>query len=245
MLTPLNEAAASSKLHAVADGLWVVDSELPLGLGSSFPLRATIARLPTGGLWVHSPVRFNQATADAIDAIGAVEHLVSPSLLHHLWLGDAADRWPAATCWSDAGLAAKRADLRPCASLDRASFPWDSTLQTLALQGAPTTSERVFFHIATRTLIVTDLVFNIAHPKGIVQAGFTCLFGTYGRVASSRAWDLLFVRDRSAFAASCAQVCAWPIEALIPAHGDLVPSNAGPRVAQALERWTRRAKVAT
>lgn len=227
-------------LRALAPDLWCVDAS-PSGRGGPpLPVRATVVRLPDGGLWIHSPVPFDAPTTDDIDALGPVGHLVAPSNLHHLWLGDACARWPGATTWAPPGLPARRPDLRLDARLDAADLPWTSTLHTIPIRGAPRVDERVFLHRPSGTLLVTDLMFRILRPEGLAQALLTRLFGTHGRLAASRLWDLAFVRDRSAFAASCREVVALGADRLVPCHGEVLERGAAPEIAAALDRFTRR-----
>ncbi len=58
-------------LQAVAEDVWVHDGSVQMPVG---PLhaRATIIRRNDGGLIVHSPLAFDNATAAQIDALGPV-----------------------------------------------------------------------------------------------------------------------------------------------------------------------------
>jgi len=80
-------------LRALARDLWCLDADLRVQAGFHLPIRMTVIRLADGGLWLHSPVAIDEATAAAIDALGPVRHIVAPNLLHHLFAGAAAERW--------------------------------------------------------------------------------------------------------------------------------------------------------
>jgi hypothetical protein len=111
--------------------------------------------------------------AAAIDAEGPVRHLVGPNRLHHLFLGRWGARYPAAQLWAAPGLAKKRSDLMftgtvgspaGAGSSSPAIAPnWTTEIEPLLLAGAPLLNEVVFHHRPSRTLICTDLLFNVTH----------------------------------------------------------------------------------
>jgi hypothetical protein len=86
---------------------------------------------------------------------------------------------------------------------------------------------------AARTLVVTDVVFNVLRPQGLVANVLLFLVGCRGRLAQSRAWRL-FVKDRAAAAASARAVLGLRFDALIPAHGEVVLADARDRLEVAL-----------
>src|SRR5262245_44383709 len=104
-------ATTTSRLIAVTDDVWRAPSEVRQPGGVRMPVNTTIVRLPAG-LVVISPIAIDDALAAEIDALGPVRELVAPSCLHHLGMGAAAARWPAARVLVAPGLAAKRRDLR-------------------------------------------------------------------------------------------------------------------------------------
>ena len=78
-------------LTAISESIWTIPAPLSVG-GLKLNTRATIVRLEDGGLWVHSPVNLTDELKDAVAALGPVRWLVSPCLLHHLYIGE----WKAA-----------------------------------------------------------------------------------------------------------------------------------------------------
>lgn len=98
-------------LKSHTDDVLTTDDEVRLP-GMRFPVRMTVVRLRDGGLWLHSPVRCTEALAAEVAALGPVKYLVAPSLLHHLFIGEWAARFPEAKLWAAADLDRKRGDLR-------------------------------------------------------------------------------------------------------------------------------------
>jgi hypothetical protein len=214
--------------------LWCLDADLRVAAGFHLPIRMTIIRLADGGLWLHSPIAIDDATATAIEQLGPVRHIVAPNLLHHLFAAAAIERWPAATLHAPASLGVKRPDLksgRPLAEDAR----W-SELAIVAIAGAPKIDEHVFVHHPSGTLIVTDLLFNVHEVPGLLSALILRMVGAWKRLAQSKIWRSA-VKDRAAAGASVRRVLALEFGRLVPAHGVVI---AGPdtheRVGAAL-RW--------
>lgn len=224
-------------LRPIATDLWTLDADLRLPGGFTLPVRTTVVRLPDGGLWIHSPVRLSDADAQAIEALGPVRHLVAPSLLHHLFLGEAAARWPDATTWGAPGLARKRPDLRIDHTLTDGAPPWGDALDAVHVAGAPGIAETVFLHRPTRSLICTDLVFHVRTTASWLTPWVLRLTGTWGRLAQSRAWWFA-IRDRAAAAAAADRLLAWDFDRVIMAHGEVIDTDAKTRLTRALA-WMR------
>ena len=172
--------------------------------------------------------------AAELAALGEVRWLIAPNLLHHLYLGDAIARYPSAKVLAPAGLARKRPDLRVDATLD-APLPASlaACLEVLHIDGAPAVAEHALFHRPTRTLVLTDLVFNVRAPRGLVANVLLWLVGCHGKLAQSRAWRL-FIKDRPAYAASARALLGLDVTTLVVAHGEVVREDARARLASAL-----------
>ena len=74
-------------LAALAPGLWELDAPFSV-LGMAIGHRMTVARLPDGNLWVHSPVAHSNELAAALASLGHVAHIVAPSCIHDTFLED-------------------------------------------------------------------------------------------------------------------------------------------------------------
>ncbi|MEM1413799.1 MAG: hypothetical protein AAGH15_02805 [Myxococcota bacterium] len=225
---------ASLALQPLADGLWHVEDRVRLAPGIVFPLRSTV--IDTGeGLAIVSPLAFDDATAKAIEALGEVRHLISPCLFHHLSIGDAKARWPEATLYAPPGLGKKRPDLAIDAILGEAPVPG---LEATAIAGMPALQETVFLHRESRTLVTTDLVFNMKHVESrVTRFVLKYVSRAYGRVAQSGLLKWM-TKDREAAAASLETVLGLPFERLVMAHGEIVEAHAKDQLADAT-RWMR------
>jgi glyoxylase-like metal-dependent hydrolase (beta-lactamase superfamily II) len=85
-------------------------------------------------------------------------------------------------------------------------------------------NEVVFFHPSSRTLIATDLVFNVRgdQPWGIPSV--SRLLGVGGRFGPSRLGRWLIL-DKEAARASLGMIMRWDFDRVILAHGDIIESG--------------------
>lgn len=212
-------------LKPVAPDLWVVDGDWIRFYGLPFPTRMTIVRLADGCLWVHSPIANQGGLAEAVARLGPVRHLIAPNWIHYAWLPDWQARFPLATTWGSPGVAARAASRGMRLSLDHdlgdaAPDLWaDQIDQRLADSGYH--REVVFFHRASRTLILTDLIENFEPAKmpwwsrPLLQLGQVC--DPDGRMPRDMAAS--FRRKSAHLRDLIATMIGWNPERVILAHG--------------------------
>jgi hypothetical protein len=204
--------------------------------GFHFPTRMTAVELEGGELALISPVPIDDAVAHRLAALGKVAYIIAPNLHHNLYVAAASQRYPEARVLAPAGLAARLAAQGAASLADDLPAPVARALDMVHIEGAAALDEYTFFHRASGTLVVTDLVFNVVHPRGFWANAVLWLVGCHGRLASSRAWRL-FVKDRAAMARSVERVLALPVQRLVMAHGEVVTSDAHDQLAAALRHW--------
>lgn len=208
-------------LRHLDEGLWTVDHPLRVGL-LAIGSRMTIVRLSDGGLFLHSPVPLPPPLHAALEGEGPVRHVVAPNRLHHLFLADAARAFPGAEAWVAPGLPAKRRDLPAHRVLgDATEAAWKADLEQHLVEGAPALSEVVFFHRATRTLLLTDLAFHVRRAPGLLTRLFWRANGALGRFGPTRMVRLV-LRDRAAVRRSLDRILAWDFERVTLTHGEVL-----------------------
>jgi Domain of unknown function (DUF4336) len=218
-------------LTAVAPGLWSIAHTMRFPGGVRIPTRMSVVRLGEGDLWVHSPIPVDDALAAEIAALGQVRYVVAPSASHHIFVGPFAARFPEAKLFAAPGVAKKHPELTFAGTVGRkedgdedAALPWAGAIDQVFLAGAPQLSEVVFFHRESRSLLVSDLLFNMTEPETWVTGMLLRVMGTYKRLARSRLWSR-FAKDRRALKASIEKVIAWDFVRLLPAHGAVFESG--------------------
>ena len=236
-------------LKPVASDLWIVDSG-PLSGSLPLPVRMTVVRLADGTVWLHSPTRFDEALARAIEGIGPIRHLVAPNIAHWMYLAAWQRRFPQALTWAAPNLRQRgpvrrkveAGELRLDRDLDEQSpEDWAGDIRQTVVPGGLSFREVAFFHAASRTLILTDLVLNLEPHKlpwhlrlPMRLAGATAPDGRaplYLRLA-------VRLGGRAASRAAAALVALAPQRVLF-AHGAWFERDATPALRRSL-RWLLR-----
>jgi len=219
-------------LRQLAADLWVAERSQRF-YGVEVGTRMTVARLADGGLFVHSPVALDaEDTRRDVEALGPVRVIVAPNRFHHLYVGPWAAAYPQARVLAAPGLPEKRRDLRFHGVLADGPAVVPGEVEQAVVAGVALFGEVVFWLRASRTLVLTDLAFNVCHaPSALTRAVFV-LDGAYGRLAVGRLERLLF-RDRPAARATLDRVLAWDFERVVLAHGDVVERDGRARVRDA------------
>ena len=207
-------------LTAVASGLWTYVHRQRLPGGAVMQARMNVVRLDDGAVLVHSPTPLDDALAAEIAALGTVAYVVAPNCYHHLNVVPFVARFPGAKLFGPPGLTAKRPDLALAGTLDDdATAPWAAALDQIALGGAPKLNEVVFLHRDSRSLLVTDLLFNMTGPDNWMTAMVLRLMGTYKRFGPSRLLRWHLTKDRRALKADVERMLAWDFGRVLPGHG--------------------------
>jgi hypothetical protein len=226
------QPAAHAALAALAPDVWVATRALPLAVGD-VGTRMTVIRLTDGGLFLHSPVRLDGATRAALDALGPVRAVVAPSKVHHFFVGDYLSAYPEAQAWAAPGLPAKRTDLAFQGALsDEAPPLWRGQIEQHLFRGASAINEVVFFHPPTRTLLLTDLAFNVVEPAAGKLRFFYWLIGAAGRFGPHR-FVRFIIRDRRAARTSVERILQWDFDRVVVTHGAVLERGGKARFAEA------------
>ncbi len=221
-----------STLRNLATNLWVADRPLKLVVGD-IGTRMTVIRLTDNSLFLHSPVPLDAATRRALDELGPVRHVVAPSKVHHFFVGDYIAAYPEARVYGAPGLAQKRKDLRFDEILsEQAPAAWRNDIEQHLFRGVPRMNEVVFFHRATRSLLLTDLAFNVAADNTATARLFYWLVGAAGRFGPHRMVRLM-IRDPAAARDSVRKILAWDFDRVIVTHGDVLAQGGKARFAEA------------
>ena len=224
MVSAIGAHDMPTPLRQLAENLWIADRPqtfygLPVGT------RMTVIRLAGDRLLLHSPVALDDRLRGELDALGRVSFAVAPNRVHHLYAGKVAATYPGVRLWVAPGLERKRPDLRFEAVLgDDAPAEWRDEVAQVFFRGRPYENEVVFFHRASRTLVMCDLAFNFG-PRSPAPTRFLMkLLRSYGRLAPSTL-DPLLIRDRRAARESLERILAWDFDRIIVAHGDVLESG--------------------
>jgi len=227
--------------------IWIIDGPIvalktPWG-SVDFPTRTVVVRLSDGGLWVWSPVAMSGEIRTHVEALGSVRHIVSPNKIHYSHVAAWKAVYPEAVAWASPGVRERAASHHIDVTFDRdlgeaPDEAWATEIDQLVFHGSRLMDEVVFFHRASRTLILADLIENfeqekltfrervlmriggVSDPDGKASSGFRATFLGQHRVAREGVRRLM----------------AWNPERILIAHGRPYDRNAGAELRRAF-RW--------
>jgi hypothetical protein len=223
-------------LEEFGPSLYVAEGPTVSFYGFPYPTRMVVAQLSDGSAWVWSPVAVTDELASEVEAVGPVRYIVSPNKIHHLFLGEWARRWPAARLYAPPGLARRKPEIDFDAELgDEPDPAWAADIDQVIFRGSLAMEEVVFFHRASRTAIIGDLIQrhqaeNMSGWKGRLMR-LDSLVGEHG--STPREWRASFLHRKPARAAR-QKVLAWKPARLLIAHGECAQSDATEIIQEAL-----------
>lgn len=234
-------------LKPFGDGVWIVDGPVVrmnvLGPRFPFPTRMTVVRLDDGGLFLHSPIEPTSTLIDQVRALGPVRHLVSPNRLHYVHIAAWKAAFPDAIAWASPGVEARARSQGIAVSFDQAlgeepPDAWREEIDQLIFEGSRIVEEVVFFHRASGTLLLTDLIENFEPERLGRLAGLVMRLSGAAHPDGSTPIDLrLSLLGRRAEArASLERMRAWPVERIVITHGRCFESGGSDELARAF-RW--------
>jgi hypothetical protein len=191
---------------------------------------------------VHSPTQLTDELADAVTALGPVGHLVAPNWIHYAYVGAWQARFPEAVSWAAPGVEARAAKKGRALAFDRALGPeapadWAGEIDQMIVRGSKVHREAVFFHRASRTLVLTDLIENFEPRRlGLVTRLATRLAGVQDPDGKAPIDMRQTFRDRAALKADVERMIGWAPERVILAHGRWYAENGTEELKRAF-RW--------
>lgn len=208
----------------LAPGLFTWDGDWYKTL---FRRRMTLLQLESGGLLVHSAIRLKDADYAQLDSLGKVEIIIAPNALH----GDDAPfyklRYPKARLFAPGALV-KQLE-KTCTVDEILPQAWpvslQSELESMEFVGTRILHESVFFHRKTRTLILTDLVFNMRQEQSGLMRTFMSLNKIHQRFGPSRIFRYVFVNNPAQASASLKRILEWDFDRVIMSHGEVLETG--------------------
>lgn len=230
---PINVYKPVAPDIGIVDGpfeyLTVVGVRLPL----PFTTRMTIVRLANGDLFLHSPIELNDRLATELQALGTIRHLVSPNQFHYAHIGEWAKAFPQAIAWASPRVRqrarARHIDIDFTRDLDAAPpEEWRREIDQTLFPGGYF-KELIFFHKASRTLILTDTIINLELDK-ITEPWRTAtklsgMYHPYGQIFFGMRLPLLLQRRKAR--AALGKIHSWQPQRILLSHGRWFDPPAG------------------
>lgn len=232
-----------SVLNSFTENIWIIDGPPVRDFGVWFTTRMTVVKLSGGSVWVDSPVPVPSDTIRSITELGPVRYLVAATPRHVWRLDGWHTLFPDAELWVPRPtlMTLKKGDLPITGVLGDEPDPgWADDFDQLAFTGNRLIEEVIFFHKASRTVILDDLiqVHPIVKGKPLRNA-----LSRLGGVAAPNGGVPLDIRlsftNRRLARRSLERLLSWDFDKLIIAHGPCIEKDAKDFVEEAFW-WLKR-----
>lgn len=211
-------------LRQITDGVFTHERPQRF-FGMQVGARMTALQL-ADGLLLHSPT---DASVEEVAAVGEARWVLAPNLLHHLYVGPWVERGLEGFCAP--GLQAKRPDVAFTAEVTEQSSPCGSDALFLPLSCFSITNEVVVLHRPSRTLVVTDLVFNLPPSTPWPTKAAMCCAGGYPGCKTTVLERIGMNRPQARTDLRALLDLDW--DRLIPSHGTIIETGGKDALRQA------------
>lgn len=219
----------SNLVEYIAGQIWL--SSYPVRYaGLDFCSRMSVVRLRDGSLMLHSPCEIDDEMKRSIEGLGTVAHIVAPGSYHYFHVGSAQKAFPDAQTYICPGIERKRPDIDFDWILgDRSPDGWSDDFEQILVRGTRYIWEVVFFHKASRTLLLVDLVENVGdRTQGVgwgLELWWKIVFRMWNAAKPAPEYQLGW-KDKAAAKQSLERILQWDFERVVLSHGDLIETNA-------------------
>jgi len=221
----------NAPLQPIAENLWMLVYPLKI-LGADLRRNVTVVRLKSGKLVIHSTGPFSEADVASIRALGEPAWLLEGILRHDTFAEQGRTAFPGIPYLAPEGFSEVVGF--PTRPIVPAPAEWAGELLALEIAGAPEARDAALLHTPSRTLILTELIFNFSTDEPLwtelllrVAVGGEHHPGMSRPVKSG-------IKDEAAFRCSLATILDWDFDRVIVGHGDVIPTNGKTKLREAL-----------
>lgn len=231
------------ELQVFGKDIWIVDGPNVRDMFLTFTTRMTIVKLFDGSLWINSPVPVSFDMLKQITTLGSVKYLLSATPRHVWRLDGWHTLFPEAQLWATqkSPFTLMKGHFSFTGILGEEPYKdWANDFDQLVFKGSPLIKEVFFYHKASNTVIMDDLIqiHSIIKGKAFLNS-FIKLEGVaspYGGVSL----DLrLSFTNRNKARQSLKKLLSWDFDKLILAHGVCIERDAKSFVEKAFH-WLSR-----
>lgn len=215
----------------LAENLWLLAYPLKM-LGADLRRNVTLIRLRSGKMVIHSTAPFSPEDVAAICALGKPGWLLDGILRHNTFAKEGREAFPGIPYLAPEGFS----EVVGFATTAIVPTPneWDGELLALEIQGAPEARDTALFHVPSRTLILTELIFNFGSDEPIwTELLLRAAVGGKHHPGMSRPFKA-GVKDDAAFVRSLATILEWDFDRVIVGHGDVIEQDGKSKLLSAL-----------
>lgn len=216
----------------ITENVWLLPYPLKM-LGADLHRNVTVVRLLSGQLLIHSTAPFAAADVAAIRRLGEPGWLLDGVLRHDTFAHEGRAAFPGIPYLAPPGFTeasgVKTTPIVPCPD------EWIGELRALEVEGMEDMRDTVVLHETSRTLIITELLFNFPDDQPLwTELLLRVAIGDEHFPGLSRPFRHA-VKDEAAFTASMRTILEWDFDRIIVGHGDVIEREGKARLKAALE----------
>lgn len=221
-----------AKLQPLAENLWLLPYPLKM-LGADLRRNVTLIRLRSGKMVIHSTAPFRTEDVAAIRSLGEPGWLLDGLLRHDTFAKEGRSAFPGIPYLAPEGFSEVVGF--PTQPIVPAPAEWEGELLALEIQGAPVARDTAMLHVPSRTLILTELVFNFGDDQPLwTELLLRVAVGCRHHPGMSRPVRA-GVKDKVAFQGSLAAILEWDFDRVVVGHGDVINIDGKAKLRTALK----------
>jgi hypothetical protein len=223
------------RLVSLSSDLFMVTGSLP---NMALPRNMFIWRHPGGALWLHSVIAIDDATLDAVRAMGEPRWMVVPSGLHRLDAPWYKERFPNLKVIAPA---AARGQVAQKVAVDATCEEVVQETGVGAIVPGGLRPSELVYRVPLAdggvALVFNDAVFHLVEPVSGFGGLMLRILGSWGYFGMTRIGRWALLRDRAAFAAFLRQCADEPdLRFVCMSHGVAVGEGAADKLREAADR---------
>lgn len=224
---PSESPEATPELLQLAQDLFVVSAPLRF-LGVELGCRMTVLRVE-GQLLLHSPIALQPAE---LEGLGEPRWVLAPNKFHHMFAGAWLER--GLEGFAAPGLEKKRPELKFEHQVTEPVEVGGGAVRLIPLRSLPLVNEVALLHKPSRTLVLTDLVFNLS-PRApwLTRAAMRAAWATPGCRCSLL--ERVFM-NRAAARDDLRGLLELDFDRLVMSHGEVLETG-GREALRGAYRW--------
>ncbi len=216
----------------IAENLWLLPFPLKM-LGADLRRNVTLIRLRSGKLVIHSTAPFTAADVAEIRAFGEPGWLMDGVLRHDTFAKEGRAAFPDLPYLAPPGFSEVVGF--PTEPIVPEPLEWRGELVALEIQGNPDARDTALLHVPSRTLVLTELIFNFGHDEPLwTELLLRVAVGSEHSPGMARPFKS-GVKDEIAFKNSIATILTWDFDRVIVGHGDVIESGGKQKLLLAMD----------
>ncbi len=209
-------------MKQIAETIFINEYSAKIMPGVHFPVNTSFIELEKNELAVISPGPFEQKMIQEIISKYSTVYCIAPNALHHKHLKNFNNIFPEINIYGPSTLTKKQPWLSgKILSLDLLAEKLKNQVSFFPILGNPLLDETVFYCHQSKSLIITDLFFNMRDPMPLGRKCILGLVGARNKIAQSKLVKKS-IKNKEAYAHSVKPLGKLDCERIIVGHGHIV-----------------------